>query len=539
MANKTVVLNGVDLTIEDVVNVARNGYKVKIDKACYQHIAEVREYMEREWMRDDAPAVYGFNTGLGKHKDLRVSMEESDMHQYRTVLSHCSGVGDPAPEEVVRAAMCVRLNAFCRGVSGLRPVVVDRLMEMLNKGVHPVVPWQGSVGACGDLAPMAHIASVLIGVPQAEAYYKGKRMGAQEALKKAGITPVEFQLKAKDCLALLNGTTLFAGMACLNCYDGERLYKLSEITTALSLEAIRGETRAFDPRIQAARPYEGQARAAANVLKLVEGSERVSEDARKVHLDYDVMHPHYQERVQDNYCFRCMPQVQGVCRENLGYIRHLIEVEINSATDNPLIFPTANGKDLEFLSGGNFHGEPIGFAMDLLTMSLVEIGNLADRRCFTMCDPTISYGLPLALAGEPIGLNYGYNIICCSTSALASENKTLAFPSVCDNIPTKANQEDHVSMAPWATRKAKLVMKNLEKILGIELLLASRGIYITKEKLGQFKLGKGTSIAYQMVSDLIPFQNDDFYMRGQSTAAIGLVENDDLLNAVEKAVGTL
>ncbi len=539
MAKKKVVLNGVDLTIEDVVNVARNGYKVEIDKACYQHIAEVREYMEREWMRDDAPAVYGFNTGLGKHKDHKVSIEESDMHQYRTVLSHCGGVGDPAPEEVVRAAMCVRLNAFCRGVSGLRPVVVDRLMEMLNKGVHPVVPWQGSVGACGDLAPMAHIVSVLIGVPQAEAFYKGKRMPAQDALKKAGITPVEFQLKAKDCLALLNGTTLFAGMACLNCADAEKLYKLSEITTALSLEAIRGETRAFDPRIQAARPYAGQARAAANVLKLVEGSERVQEDARKVHLEYDVMHPHYQERVQDNYCFRCMPQVQGICRENLGYVRHLIEVEINSATDNPLIFPTANGKDLEFLSGGNFHGEPIGFAMDLLTMSLVEIGNLSDRRCFTMCDPTISYGLPLALAGEPIGLNYGYNIICCSTSALASENKTLAFPAVCDTIPTKANQEDHVSMAPWATRKAKLVMKNLEKILGIELLLASRGIFITRDKLGAFRLGKGTSIAYEMVSDLIPFQNDDFYMGNQSKATIGLIENDDLLNAVESAVGTL
>ena len=539
MANKTVVLNGVDLTIEDVVNVARNGYKVEMDKACYQHIAEVREYMEREWMRDDAPAVYGFNTGLGKHKDHKVSIEESDMHQYRTVLSHCGGVGDPAPEEVVRAAMCVRLNAFCRGVSGLRPVVVDRLMEMLNKGVHPVVPWQGSVGACGDLAPMAHIVSVLIGVPQAEAFYQGERLPAQEALKKAGIAPVTFQLKAKDCLALLNGTTLFAGMACLNFADAERLYKLSEITTALSLEAIRGETRAFDPRIQAARPYEGQKKAAANVLKLVEGSERVQEDARKVHLEYDVMHPHYQERVQDNYCFRCMPQVQGVCRENLDYARHLMEVEINSATDNPLIFPTADGKDMEFLSGGNFHGEPIGFAMDLLTMSLVEIGNLSDRRCFTMCDPTISYGLPLALAGEPIGLNYGYNIICCSTSALASENKTLAFPAVCDTIPTKANQEDHVSMAPWATRKTKLVIKNLEKILGIELLLASRGIFITRDKLGEFKLGKGTSVAYGMVSDLIPFQNDDFYMGNQSKATIGLIENDDLLNAVESAVGSL
>jgi histidine ammonia-lyase len=489
-----------------------------------EHIAQVRRYMEDEWMREDAPAVYGFNTGLGKHKDCKVTMEESDLHQYRTVLSHCGGVGEPAPEDVVRAAMCVRLNAFCRGVSGLRPAVVSRLAELLNKGVHPVVPWQGSVGACGDLAPMAHIVSVLIGVPGAEAFYRGERMPAQEALKKAGIAPVEFQLKAKDCLALLNGTTLFAGMSCLNIHDAERLYKLSEITTALSLEAGRGETRAFDPRIQSVRPYEGQIRAAANVLRLVEGSQRVTEDARKVHLEHDVLHPHYQERVQDVYSLRCMPQVQGVCRENLSYIKHLVEVEINAATDNPLIFPTGDGKGMEFLSGGNFHGEPTGFAMDLLTMSLAEIGNLADRRCFSLCDPTLSYGLPLALAGEPIGLNYGYNIICCSTSALASENKTLCFPSVCDNIPTKANQEDHVSMAPWAARKAKLGIRNLEKILGIELLLASRGIYISSEELGQFKLGKGTSIAYEMVTRLIQVQKEDCYMGDQSRAAIALVE---------------
>jgi len=534
-----VILNGVDLKIEDVVNVARNGYIVEMDAKCMEHIAEVRDYMEREWMREDAPAVYGFNTGLGKHKDLKVSIEESDLHQYRTVLSHCGGVGEPAPEEVVRAAMCVRLNAFCRGVSGLRPVVVNRLVDMLNKGVHPVVPQQGSVGACGDLAPMAHIVSVLIGIEGAEAFYQGERMPAREALVKAGMEP-EFQLKAKDCLALLNGTTLFAGWACLNVHDAERLYKLSELTTALSLEAVRGETRAFDPRIQSVRPYAGQIKAAANVLRLVEGSERVTEDARKVHLDYDVMHPVYQERVQDVYSLRCMPQVQGICRENLTYVKHLVEVEINAATDNPLIFPTKDGKGMEFLSGGNFHGEPTGFAMDLLTMSLVEIGNIADRRCFSLCDPTLSYGLPLALASEPIGLNYGYNIICCSTSALASENKTLAFPSVCDNIPTKANQEDHVSMAPWATRKCSLVIKNLEKILGIELLLASRGIFITGEKLGQFKLGKGTEIAYNMVTDLIKFDADaDIYMRPQSKATIGLIENDDLLKAVEAAVGEL
>ncbi|MCR5371417.1 MAG: aromatic amino acid ammonia-lyase [Clostridium sp.] len=533
-----IVLDGINLSIEDVVNAARNHYEVAIDEQCMNKIATVREYMEREWMRDDAPAVYGFNTGLGKHKDHKVPLEESIDHQYRTVLSHCGGVGEPAPIEVVRAAMTVRLNAFCRGVSGLRPVVVNRLLSMLNADVVPVVPWQGSVGACGDLAPMAHIVSVLVGVPQAEAFFKGERMPAREALKAAGLEET-FELHAKDALALLNGTTLFAGMACLNVYDAERLYKISEITTALSLEAMRGETRAFDPRIQEVRPYDGQKKAAANVLRVVEGSTRVTEDCRKVHSDYDIMHPVYQERVQDVYSLRCFPQVQGICRENLTYIKHLINVEINAATDNPLIFKKNDSDHMEFLSGGNFHGEPTGFAMDLLTMSIAEIGNIADRRCFTLCDPTLSYGLPLALAGEPIGLNYGYNIICCSVSALASENKTLCFPAVCDNIPTKASQEDHVSMAPWATRKCKLAIKNLEKILGIELLLASRGIWLSKDLLKDFHLGKGSQAAYDMVTERINFTVEDQYMGNQSKATIDLVESGKLLKAVEDAIGTL
>ena len=536
---KKVILNGADLTIEDVVNVSRNGYQVEIDKECRAHIIRVRLYMEDNWMREDAPAVYGFNTGLGKLKDFKVSIEESDLHQYRTVLSHCGGVGDPAPEDVVRATMVVRLNAFCQGVSGLRIEAVDRLLAMLNRGVHPVVPWQGSVGACGDLAPMAHICSVLIGLEPAEAFYQGERLPARQALERAGISPIEFQLKAKDCLALMNGTTMFAGMAALNYYDAEKLLKTAEIATALTLEAIRGETRAFDARIHKVRRQLGQMKAAENVRRLVDGSQRVTEDARRVHIEYDVMHPHYQERVQDVYSLRCMPQVHGSCRDNFDYAKQLLEREINAATDNPLIFPTKDGKDMEFLSGGNFHGEPIGFAMDILAMSMAELGNISDRRCFSLCDQTLSYGLPPALSGEPIGLNYGYNIIGCSASALASENKTLSFPATADTVPTKANQEDHVSMAPWATRKAGLIIKNLEKILGIELLLAARGIFISGDKLNQFKLGQGTAVAYDMVCQLIPFQKEDLYMGNQSKATIGLVESGELLVAVEAEVGQL
>ena len=535
-----VILNGADLTIEDVVNVARNGYQVDLAPEVREHIATVRKYMEDEWLnRPDAPAVYGFNTGLGKLKDFKIDIDEMTEHQYRTVLAHCGGVGDPAPEEVVRATMLVRLSAFCQGVSGLRLCVVERLLEMLNKGVHPVVPWQGSVGACGDLAPMSHIVSVLIGLPQAEAFYEGKRMPAQDALKAAGFDPIEFKLHPKDCLALLNGTTMFAAMACLNYWDAMNLVRTAEITCALSLEAVRGETRAYDPRIQKVRRHPGQAKVAENVLRMVEGSERVTEDARRVHLKYDIMHPTYQERVQDVYSLRCVPQVQGSIRDNMKYVEEVLTREINAATDNPLIFPTADGQHYEFLSGGNFHGEPIGFAMDILSMSLAELGNISERRSFALCDQTLSYGLPPALAGDPIGLNYGYNIIGCSASALVSENKTLCFPSTADNVPTKANQEDHVSMAPWATRKAKLIIDNVYKILGIELLLASRGIYITSPDLGHFKLGKGTDVVYKDVTERIAFQNDDFYMGDQSKATIDLVCSGKLLADVQAAIGEL
>lgn len=536
---QTVILTGTDLTIEDVVAVSRQNSPVEICRESREKIARVRAYMEDNWMRPDAPPVYGFNTGLGKLKDFKVSIEESDRHQLNTVLSHCGGVGDPAPEDVVRATMLVRLNAFCEGVSGLRLCVVDRLLEMLNKGVHPVVPWQGSVGACGDLAPMAHIVSVLIGLSEAEAFYKGERLPARRALESAGISPLDFPLKAKDCLALLNGTTMFAGMAALNYHDAHRLLREAEITTALTLEAVRGETRAFDERIHRVRRQTGQIKTAQNVRRLVAGSGRLTEQARRVHLEYDVMHPHYQERVQDIYSLRCMPQVQGACRDNFDYVRQILEREINAATDNPLIFPTADGRDMEFLSGGNFHGEPIGFAMDILAMSMAEIGNISERRTFALCDQTLSYGLPPMLSGNPVGLNYGYAIIGCSASALASENKTLCFPATADTIPTKANQEDHVSMAPWACRKARLIIENLKKILAIEYLLAARGIYITQEQLGEFGLGAGTAIAYRLLCEGVAFTGDDSYMARQSRAAVDLVEASAILTGVEEALGSL
>lgn len=535
---KNVILDGKSLTIEDVVNVSRHGAQVEIADSCRKEIEKVRDYINKHWISPDSPPTYGFNTGVGKLKYLSINMEQNDQYQNNIVMSHCGGVGEPAPIEVARATMLVRLNAFCQGVSGLRYEVIERLLLLLNKGVTPVIPYLGSVGACGDLAPLAHMVSVLIGYKDAEAFYEGERMPAQEALKKAGIEPIEYQLKAKDCLALINGTTMFAGLAALNCYDAMKLVKECEISAALSMEAIRAETAAFDPRIQEVRRHKGQQDTAANIRKLIDGSERTSEDARKVILKTDIVHKEYKPRVQDVYSVRCLPQVQGAVRDNMEYVWRIIEEEINAATDNPLVFWEEDGS-LMFYSGGNFHGEPIAFAMDILAMSVAELGDISERRTFNMLDPTLSYGLPANLAGQPAGLNYGYAIIACSASALVSENKTLCFPASVDSIPTKSNQEDHVSMAPWAARKAKMVLDNVEKILGIEYMIAAEAISLTEEELGQFKLGKGTQVAFDTLREVVPAAYCDTYMPSQSFPSIKLVNEHKILDAVEAAIGEL
>jgi histidine ammonia-lyase len=535
---KVVRLDGETLTVPRLIDIARNGTRVELDPACREEIIRVRNYIEKHWLTAGAPPIYGFNTGVGRLKDYSISDADNDRFQFNLVLSHCSGLGEAAPQDVVRAMMAIRINTFCLGVSGLRIEVVDRLVEMLNRRVHPVVPAQGSLGASGDLAPLAHIASVLIGFELAEAYYEGVRMAAPSALAKAGIVPTTFELKAKDCLAVINGNSFCAAMAALNVWDAERLMKQADIAGALSLEAIRGEPSAFDARIHKVRKQSGQIAVANNIRRLTHGSRRMSEESRAVHLRYDIVHPHHAARVQDQYSFRCLPQVHGSCRDNLEYARMLLERELNAATDNPLVFWGERG-DLEFLSGGNFHCEPIGFAMDLLAMSLAEIGNISERRLFALCDPTLSYGLPPNLAGEPIGLNTGYATLSGSAAAIASENKTLCFPSVVDTIPTKSNQEDHVSMASWSCRKTRQILDNLPKIIGIEYLLGARAVYITQSDLGEFRLGEGSTTAFSVLSDAVPFQPGDQYMPLQIGPAVTIAATGSVLDAVESVIGPL
>ncbi|MBC2805940.1 histidine ammonia-lyase [Rhizobium ruizarguesonis] len=533
-----IILDGDSLTIKDTVRIARQGAKVALADAARAEIIKVRNYIEENWLTENAPPTYGFNTGVGKLKDYAISQADNDRFQRNIVLSHCSGIGEPASEEIVRAMMAVRINAFCLGVSGLRIEVVDRLVEMLNRGVHPVVPIQGSVGASGDLAPLAHMVSVLIGYEEAEAYYQCERMPAPQALEKAGISPIAFDLKAKDCLALINGNSLCAAMAVLNLHDAEMLMKTADAAGALSLEAIRGEQAAFDPRIHLVRKQPGQIATAENIRRIIEGSRRTTEAARAVRLEDDILHPKHTARIQDQYSFRCLPQVHGSCRDQLEHAKELITRELNAATDNPLVFWNELGA-LEFLSGGNFHCEPIAFAMDLLTIALVEIGNISERRLFSLCDTTLNYGLPPNLAGKPIGLNYGYGIISTAAASVASENKTLAFPAVADTIPTKSSQEDHVSMATWACRKTRQVVDNMPKILGVECLLAARAIFLTEEALGGYKLGTGSQALYDTLRDAIPFQQEDSYMPKQTTPALEIVRSGAFLEAIENKIGAL
>lgn len=534
----TIILDGNSLTIEQVVSIAREGTKVELAAAARAEIVRKRAYIEENWLTENAPATYGFNTGVGKLKDYKINQADNEQFQLNIVLSHCSGMGEPASEEIVRAMMAVRINAFCVGVSGLRIEVVDRLVAMLNSGVHPVVPIQGSVGASGDLAPLAHMVSVLIGYEKAEAWYKGERMSAPEALAKAGISPVKFDLKAKDCLALINGNSLCAGMGALTLWDAEELMKTADAIAALSLEAIRGEQAAFDPRIHEVRKQPGQIAAAANIRRMIEGSRRTSEASRAVRLEDDILHPVFHPRIQDQYSFRCLPQVHGSCRDQLEHAKTQLTRELNAATDNPLVFWNEAGA-LEFLSGGNFHCEPIAFAMDLLAIALIEIGNISERRLFALCDTTLNYGLPPNLAGRPIGLNYGYGILSTAAAAVASENKTLAFPSVADTIPTKSSQEDHVSMAAWSCRKAQQVLSNMPKILAVECLLATKAIYLTRDALGQFALGKGTQAIYDAVAGAVPLQDQDGYMQDQIVPMIKLLNDGGVLGAAQSAAGSL
>lgn len=532
----TLSLTGQDLILENLVKAARSRtVTVVISKTATEKMEESRRWVEQV-QKTGKPVVYGINTGFGSKATVSISKQHLRELQRNLVLSHSSGTGEPLPIDVVRAAILLRANTLCRGYSGIRPVVVQTLLQMVEKNVVPWIPSQGSVGASGDLAPLSHLALVLSrnpdgedSLPNGKAYYlpPGKNtwqlMSGKEAMKKAGIERIV--LEAKEGLALNNGTQISTALLALALYDAMVLVKAADIAMAMSLEALLGISSAFHPEIHRLRPHPGQVLCAENIRKLVESSRLINS------------HP---GKVQDAYSLRCHPQVLGGVRDMLGYIENLLNIEMNSTNDNPIIVPKLGGEN-KSLSGGNFHAQPIAFAADFLSIVLCEIGSIAERRIFRLSDKHLNERLPSFLVVNS-GLESGMMIAQYTAASLVSENKSLAHPASIDSIPTCENQEDHVSMAPIAARKARQILENVYKIVAIELLYGAQAIDLRLREKGIAPtdchkiLGKGTSAAYHLVREEVDFIEKDRPLYPDIEKAIGLLKGGKLTAAVEKVV---
>jgi histidine ammonia-lyase len=447
-----------DLTLDALADVARAGRPVEVGARARAAMDRARQVVDAVVAAGDAaPAVYGVNTGFGALAEVRISATQVAQLQRNLVRSHAAGVGTPLPRDAVRAMMLLRAAVLATGRSGARTLCCERLCELLNAGVHPVIPARGSVGASGDLAPLAHLALGMIGEGFAE--HRGETLPADEALRRAGIAPVV--LEAKEGLTLLNGTQHMTAVGGLAVLDAEATCRIADVAGALSLEALKGTARAFDPRVVGARPHPGQIAVAAVLRALLAGSE-IAES----HKDCG--------KVQDPYSLRCMPQVHGASRDVLAFVRIVLEREAQSSTDNPLVFLDGPDGD-EMISGGNFHGQPVALALDAAALAVAELANISERRVEQLVNPHLSSGLPPFLAADS-GLNSGFMIAQVSAAALVSENKILAHPASVDSIPSSAGREDHVSMGATAALKLAMIGDHVRTVLAIELLCAAQGL---------------------------------------------------------------
>ena len=541
----TVKLDGRTLKAAKVMSVSRRSAAGRYEKAALSEGARAKLVATRQWldtnfMNDEAPLMYSFNTGVGLFKDQRVLMKDMVEYQTKTVYAHATGVGEPFDEDVTRATMLLRANAFASNYSGPRVELVDRLLDCLNAGLHPVIPQKGSVGASGDLAPLAHMSGAICGFAEAEMFYKGKRMPARDALVKAGLSAT-FDLGAKDASCLINGSTVSLALGVLAQEDAKRILKHSDIALALTLECLRGELAAFQDRVHAARPHPGQAASARNLLRLIGDSKRCSEAARQTVYPDEARAPGTPAppRVQDVYSLRCGPQVHGPVRDALEYINKIIGTEINSATDNPLVFDNGRG-GYEIISGGHFHGQYVAQAMDLLGMSMADLGSISERRLARLIYPTMSYGLPRNLLAGKRGLNTGFATVQCSMSALVMENRTLSMPGSVDSIPGKSNAEDHVSNSTWCGRKARTIVANTEAIVAGEILMTTQALSLVADLAKDHPLGSGSRAALEAVRKVIePALSGDRWYGIEMQQALDLVRSNAIVEAVESAVGRL
>ncbi|MGD9381371.1 MAG: histidine ammonia-lyase [Candidatus Thorarchaeota archaeon] len=506
----TVVIDGTNLTIEDVVKVARHNESVELSETSLDGILSSRDVIERAVK--EGRTVYGVNTGFGNLSDVCIESKDLAKLQVNLIRSHSAGVGPPFSVEVVRGMVLLRANALAKGFSGVRLDVIELLIDMLNAGVTPVVPQQGSVGSSGDLAPLAHMALVMIG--EGEAYYKGERIDGGEALSRAGIKPLVLQ--AKEGVALINGTQPMCAVGSIVVYDALTLLKDACIAASMSLEALKGTRAAFDERIHSVRRHEGQTDVARAMVEILGNSE-----INQSHADCGV--------VQDAYSLRCIPQVLGASLDAIRYAQNILKIEINSATDNPLVF---SGSD-DVVSGGNFHGQPIALAMDFVGIALSEIANISERRVNRLVNPNLS-GLPAFLTTEG-GLESGLMIAQYTAAALVSENKVLAHPASVDSIPTSADQEDHVSMGTIAARKAAQILDNVKNVIAVEYMCAAQGLSL----LLPLQPSDPLKLAFEVIREDVSQLDDDRPLHPDIARIREKIDSGSIVASVEKTTGPL
>ncbi|NWJ47525.1 MAG: histidine ammonia-lyase [Chloroflexi bacterium] len=490
---ETVILDGSNLTIEQVIAVAYgspNNPRVEISGESKTKIARAAAAVNT--LVERGQIAYGITTGFGALKDRLIPREEVARLQQNILVSHAVGTGQIFDIPTTRAIMLIRANTLASGYSGIRYETLQRLVDLINKGIHPCIPEKGSLGASGDLAPLAHMSLVLIGEGEAEFY--GEVLPGLDALKRAGLESVS--LVAKEGLALTNGTSVMCALGVLETHRAELLMRAADLIACLSLEALNGTVQAFDERIHRLRPLPRQMECAAHLRRILENSNFTRQPDPK--------------NIQDNYSLRCIPQVHGAIREAIAYLDWMMRIELNSVTDNPLIFVNEEDESIEVLSGGNFHGEPLAIALDYLSIAMAELGNISERRLMRLLDEGVHGTLLPAFLTRNSGLNSGFMIMQYTAAALATENKVLAHPSSVDTIPTSANIEDHVSMGCNAALHARQIISNVEHILSLELMSAAQGIDFRKEKLPPgAQLGNGTRAVYELVRKHVPFLESD------------------------------
>ncbi|MBE2184829.1 MAG: histidine ammonia-lyase [Anaerolineae bacterium] len=511
-----ITIDGKSLTIEQIIEVAYgqpDNPRVILSEPA--RVAVQRSADAVQQLIQQNRIAYGITTGFGAFKDRIIPPDEVEQLQRNILYSHAVGVGDAFDIPTTRAIILIRANTLARGHSGIRLETLRRLLDLLNSGIHPVIPEKGSLGASGDLAPLAHMGLVLIGAGRAE--YQGEILSGAEALQRANLMPVK--LAAKEGLALTNGTSVMCAMGVLETVKAENLSQIADIAGCLSLEALHGTTRAFDDRIQRLRPFPRQLDCAAYLRAVLEGSEFTRGNDST--------------NVQDAYTLRCIPQVHGAARDAIAYVRWLTEIEINAVTDNPLIFINDENGEIDVLSGGNFHGEPLAIGMDYLAIAVSELGNISERRIMRLVDQASNTQILPAFLTNHGGVNSGFMIVQYTAAALATECKILAHPASVDTIPTSANVEDHVSMGCTAGLKLRQIVDNVERILSLELMSAAQGINFRKAAVRDgARLGQGTQIAYDLLREHIPFIEQDTILYDFIEAARQLVTTGEVTKAV-------